>query len=364
VLPDASVLKNAPPGEILTQTTRGLDKPTTEDVRVLKDSRGGRLMAEIVLGIGSSHGPTMNTPPERWAELGEKDLQDARFDFASLLKDPRPGIDSQLTLEKFTERYSALQHDVDALNTIMQDARPDVIVVLSNPHGGVTQDVMQPTFGVHLDDAPPQVEGPARPGGPDRLGTRAAEQPRRSGPRYPTDGELAREIMNGMVEEGFDVAACFQSSPGQGLDGSYNLLYQRYDTEQKIPYVPVLVSRYLPNQATPRRCYEFGQALARVINRSDSGKRVAVMASGGLSHQIIDEELDRTVIDALTSGNSEALGAISRDRLNFAPGTPEILNWVAVAGAMAPKVMTLIDYVPCYRSKAGTGHGCTFGYWK
>jgi hypothetical protein len=320
-------------------------------------------MAEIVLGIGSSHGPTMNTPPERWPELGEKDMQDARFDCASLLRNPRPGIEQELTLEKFTERYHALQRDVDALNSIIQEARPDTVVVLSNPHGGVTQDVMQPTFGIHLDDPPPVVDAPARRGRAESEHG-AAERRHRSGPQYPTDGELARQIMNGMIEEGFDVAACFQSAPGKGLDGSYNLLYQRYDREQEIPYVPVLVSRYLPNQATPKRCYEFGQALARVIDRLDSGKRVAVMASGGLSHQIIDEDLDRVVIEALTTGNAEALGSIPRDRLNYAPGTPEILNWIGVAGAMAPRVMTLLDYVPCYRSKAGTGHGCTFGYWK
>jgi len=26
--------------------------------------------------------------------------------------------------------------------------------------------------------------------------------------------------------------------------------------------------------------------------------------------------------------------------------------------------MTLIDYVPCYRSEAGTGSGMGFAYWK
>jgi hypothetical protein len=26
--------------------------------------------------------------------------------------------------------------------------------------------------------------------------------------------------------------------------------------------------------------------------------------------------------------------------------------------------MQLVDYQPCYRSPAGTGHGVTFGYWK
>jgi len=54
-------------------------------------------MAQIVLGIGSSHGPTMNTPPDRWLELGEKDMQDARFDFATLLQNRRAGIEDELT---------------------------------------------------------------------------------------------------------------------------------------------------------------------------------------------------------------------------------------------------------------------------
>ena len=60
----------------------------------------------------------------------------------------------------------------------------------------------------------------------------------------------------------------------------------------------------------------------------------------------------------------DELCALPRDRLNRAPGTPEILNWVACAGALDPTAMTLIDYVPCYRSSAGTGHGVTFGYWR
>jgi hypothetical protein len=50
--------------------------------------------------------------------------------------------------------------------------------------------------------------------------------------------------------------------------------------------------------------------------------------------------------------------------LNRGPGTPEILNWVTVAAAMAPTRMKLVGYTPCYRSIAGTGHGICFGYWK
>jgi hypothetical protein len=301
----------------------------------------------------------MNTPPEGWLELGRRDTQDARYDYASLR--PKQGIELELTEEKLRQRHAAVQNAIAALRDVVLAAAPDAVVVFSNPHGGIAPDRPQPTFGIHLNDAPPLVEGVANQ---ERRAPQAAPASTDGGStQYPTDGALARELMDGLIEEGFDVAANFQSRPGAGLDGAFNLLYQKFDTDAKIPYVPVVISRYLPNQATPRRVYEFGQAVRRVLERSGT-KRIAVMGSGGLSHQVIDEELDETVLDALQNGKPEVLCSLDRKRLNAAPGTPEILNWVACAGVMAPKTMTLIDYVPCYRSLAGTGHGNTFGYWK
>jgi 3-O-methylgallate 3,4-dioxygenase len=327
-------------------------------------------LAEIVLGFAASHGPTMTTPPEKWAELGAKDVQDPRFDFATLK--PKAGIEQEITIERQRERYAAIQEGIKKLADVLHEANPDVVVVFSNPHGGVRADLMQPTFGVHLNDAPPSTEGPPMPGrnrgegGAPPAGRAAPEAPAnpRDTTQYPTDGDLARHLMSGLIEEGIDVAANFQSKPGLGLDGAYNLLFQQFDKEAKYPYVPVLISRYLPNQATPKRTYEMGQAVRRVIERWDSPKRVAIMGSGGLSHQVVDEDLDQSVIDALTEGDTQALFNIDRVQLNRAPGTPEILNWVATAGVMEPKTMTLIDYIPAYRSLAGTGHGNTFGYWK
>jgi 3-O-methylgallate 3,4-dioxygenase len=316
----------------------------------------------------------MNTPPEKWHELGEKDTRDTRFDFSSL--HPKANMEAEITIEKMRERYAAVQQGIAALGDVMRAAKPDVIVVFSNPHGGVTTDLMQPTFGIHLNDAPPHTEGAAMRGADGNVavatGPRTARDAKvaagapqqRDMRQYPTDGDLARHLMKGLIEEEIDVAANFQSMPGAGLDGAFNLLFQQFDKDASIPYVPVLISRYLPNQATPGRVYKFGQAVRRVIDRWDSGKRVAVMGSGGLSHQVIDEELDRRVIDALQEGDVDSLSAIDVEQLNRAPGTPEILNWIACAGAMAPTNMTLIDYIPCYRSLAGTGHGNTFGYWK
>ena len=88
---------------------------------------------------------------------------------------------------------------------------------------------------------------------------------------------------------------------------------------------------------------------------------MAVIGSGGLSHFIIDEALDQQVIKALQSKDAEAVYALPRQRLNS--GTSEIRNWIAAAGAVEHLPMTLIDYVPCYRSPAGTGCAMGFAQW-
>jgi hypothetical protein len=90
--------------------------------------------------------------------------------------------------------------------------------------------------------------------------------------------------------------------------------------------------------------------------------RVAVIASGGLSHFVVDEELDRRVLDALVARDPGPLRAIPRK--NLRSGTSEILNWITAAGALENLRASVVDYVPGYRSPAGTGAGMAFAYWK
>src|SRR5437667_12230178 len=94
---------------------------------------GGSRMADIVLGFAASHGPTMNTPPDKWLELGQKDVQDVRYDYTSLR--PKDGIEKELDPELMAERYAAVHRAIDKLRDRMFAAKPDVIVVFSNPHG-------------------------------------------------------------------------------------------------------------------------------------------------------------------------------------------------------------------------------------
>ena len=76
------------------------------------------------------------------------------------------------------------------------------------------------------------------------------------------------------------------------------------------------------------------------------------------------KELDAKVIQAMETGNEELLKEIPENV--FKVGTAEIKNWFAVISAMNAEGRKYhsIDYVPCYRSEAGTGNAMAFGYWE
>ena len=89
--------------------------------------------------------------------------------------------------------------------------------------------------------------------------------------------------------------------------------------------------------------------------------KIAIVASGGLSHFIIDEALDQQVLQGITRKQRELLDSLPMNKLNS--GNSEIRNWIAAAGAMQDMSVKLIDYVPAYRSEAGTGCGMAFARW-
>ena len=90
---------------------------------------------------------------------------------------------------------------------------------------------------------------------------------------------------------------------------------------------------------------------------------MAVIASGGLTHFVVEEDLDQEVLAALRAKDGAALRRLPLER--FESGTSEIRNWIALAGALAATdlQMQLVDYVPCYRSLAGTGNAMGFAEW-
>ena len=134
-------------------------------------------------------------------------------------------------------------------------------------------------------------------------------------------------------------------------------------TEGTIPTVPIMLNTYYPpNQPTPKRCYNLGQALKDAIESWPKDLRVGILASGGLSHFVVDEGLDQAALTGMQAKSVEQLMALPREKINS--GSSEIRNWIVVTGATEDLDMDVVDYVPCYRSPAGTGCAMGFATWE
>jgi hypothetical protein len=242
----------------------------------------------------------------------------------------------------------------------LQRAEVDVVVVFGDDQHEQFQDDNMPTFAIYHGKSLPVVTHTGR----NPAAWKSAEERgwAKTAPEYEADHVLAGHLIRSLVEAEFDIARCNKLRPEIGVGHAFSFLYRRVLPGGKLPMVPVMVNTYYPpNQPTPKRCYAFGQAVRRAIESWDGDKRVAVMASGGLSHVVIDEEIDAMTIDGLRNKKPEVLWRLPRERLWG--GTSEILNWVALAGAAESMELKYLEYVTTYRSPAATGCGMGFAYW-
>ena len=317
-------------------------------------------MAEIVIGVATSHSPQLSIRAKDWEHLLKKDETDPRLDYPALLKRAKRGIEAELTPEKFRQRDEACLKAVKDLGDALREAKPDVVVVVGDDQHEQFHDDNMPTFAIYHGKSLPVVTHTGR----NPAAWKDAEEHgwAATAPEYETDPALAEHLIRALNAAEFDIARCNKLRPEIGVGHAFSFLYRRVLPGSKIPMVPVMVNTYFPpNQPTPKRCYHFGRAVRQAIESWDSHKRVAVMASGGLSHVVIDEEIDRRVIDGLKNKDAEALFGLPRERLWG--GTSEILNWVALAGAMEDRDLRYLEYVTTYRSPAATGCGMGFAYW-
>lgn len=318
-------------------------------------------MAQIVIGIGTSHSPQLSIRAKDWGELLKKDETDPRLDYPELVKRAKPGLAAELTSEKFRQRDEACLKGVKNLGDALQKANADVVVVFGDDQHEQFHDENMPTFAIYHGKSLPVVRD-------NKIRSSGWKDAERQGwaetaSEYETAADLANHLIRSLVDAEFDIARCNRLREEVGVGHAFSFLYRRILPGSKVPMVPVMVNTYYPpNQPTPKRCYSFGQAVRKAIESWDSNERVAIMASGGLSHVVIDEEIDAMTIDGLKNKKPETLFRLPRERLWG--GTSEILNWVALAGAMEDRELKYFEYVTTYRSPAATGCGMGFAYWQ
>jgi 3-O-methylgallate 3,4-dioxygenase len=327
-------------------------------------------MARIVLGIGSSHTPMLNTKLDDWPRFIELDRlrqhldkQGSPVSYDQLLALAGERVARELTPEVLTQRYHGALRHVEALGAALLRAKLDALVIVGDDQKELYQTDNLPSVLIYHGATIRNVPLKHRPGPSWAFDASARYYEPETPKDYPVDAPLALHIVNHLIDHDFDVAVADHLPEGRGEGHAFGFVHRRLLNGAELPVVPIFLNTYYaPNQPTPRRCHALGRAIRAAIASWPGAQRIGVIASGGLSHFTVDEALDARVVRALRERDTEALCTLPRELLNS--GNSEIRNWICMAGATEHLGLRSIDYIPAYRTPAGTGAGLCFAIWE
>jgi len=330
-------------------------------------------MAQLVAAFGSSHSIMLVSRREDWQHgfrvIDAKnphyyDRNGDKTDYEALLAAAPAGAEAMVTPEKMGERYDAAEAAMDHLGQRILEARLDVLLIVGDDQTELFRTTNNPAFAIYFGDT---IRNTARE--PAAAGDNWVKSARmwRHEPEadrdYPVKSDLAEWLIRQLCDRDFDIAAMDGMEHGKFEGHAFQFVHRRLLKELALPVIPVILNTFdPPNQPTPRRCVALGKALRELIAAWPEDLRVGVIASGGLSHFVVDEALDRKVISAIRSKDSATLAAL--DPRHLQAGSSEIRNWLVVGEMARDLGMEWIEYVPGYRSPALTGTGLAFAAWK
>lgn len=207
----------------------------------------------------------------------------------------------------------------------LDEVKPDVAVVLYNDHGlNFFLDKM-PTFAV---GAAPEYHNADEGWGIPTLA--------------PTQGDvdLSWHLINKLVDREFDITTCQEMLVDHAFTIPLKLFWPQ--SPCPIPAVPVCINTVQFPLPSAKRCYAFGQAIGDAIRSWDSDKKVVVIGTGGLSHQLdgeragfINKDFDLKFMESMIHDPAWAT-QFSIHELVEKTGTQgvELLMWLAARAAV------------------------------
>jgi 3-O-methylgallate 3,4-dioxygenase len=296
-------------------------------------------MAELTGFLAMSHGPQLMVKPDQWNVLHDrtKDLP------------VRPELASE-TLDEKWAKFDRCMRAIEVLRGKIEAWKPDVLLMVADDQHENILDDANPPFTVYI-------------GGDFEASTSLGyfKEPKSANrTKYKADQKMAEGILDKLMGAGFDPAYSKLLRYEGGMGHAFARVLKFLTPQADIPVVAVMVNTYFPPAPTAKRCVDFGKALAQAVQAIPNDKKVAMIASGGLSHTILDEALDNQILDAIRKNDIATLAAVPSSTLMA--GTSEIRNWFVVAAA-ADRAGEVVDYVPAYRKPTGLGCGMGFAYW-
>jgi OH-DDVA oxygenase len=337
-------------------------------------------MAQIVLGVWTTHGPQLNTTPEEWmlrvpADKARKHWFNGRSYAFDELVEIRKGecLAERATLEARTKHHAACQAAIAALAKIWAEASPDCCVIFGNDQRELMLPSLQPAYTIYYGNTFWNGPIPERRSAKLPPGIRESEWANRPAERteYPGIPDLAKRLLAAGIDEGWDFAASNawpEYEPDHhhaGTPHAFAYILRRVMEDRAVPTLPIITNTFFPpNQPRPWRCFDLGKLVHRIVSDWDADLRVAIVGSGGMTHFVINEEFDRQLIAAIQDRDEALLRGVDPNLMM--DGTSELLNWISAAGCMFQTRLSgpLIDYVPCYRTEAGSGTAQGFLAWQ
>jgi hypothetical protein len=329
-------------------------------------------VSRIVLGLATSHSPLLTFDVDTWIEKAADDMRrklnpsDGRMiSYEELRAERGEPYAAQAQRGPLEAQRQQCQRSLDRLADALEEAKPDAVVIVGDDQAELFSLANMPAISIFYgervvthpwgdvdEDMPPWKRAAAAGYGMDHVHT------------YKGAPDLAMAAIEGLIARGVDIAAAAEviDPKTAGFGHAYGFIVERLFRGREYPMLPVLLNTYFrPNVPTAARCYDVGKALGETL-RGWGDLRLAVVASGGLSHFVTDTELDRGVMDAIAAGDAAHLRAVPPQALRS--GSSEILNWILAAGALADLKVDFSDYLPIYRTPAGSGIGMGFMTWR
>lgn len=208
----------------------------------------------------------------------------------------------------------------------MAGVAPDVAIIVYNDHASAFSLELTPTFTLGLADRfRPADQGYGRRKVPDVIG----------------HADLAIHLLERLVEDEFDMAQALEMDVDHGLTVPLSI-FCGTPAAWPFPVVPLAVNVIKYPQPTARRCFRLGQAIGRAVASYPQDVRVAVIGTGGMSHQLQGERaglwnprFDRAFLDDLAA-DPDRLAGLDHVTLVREAGSEgmELIMWLVMRGAL------------------------------
>ncbi len=227
----------------------------------------------------------------------------------------------------------------------LKEVKPDVAVVFYNDHGlNFFLDKM-PTFAV---GAATEYRNADEGWGIPTL------------PPFKGEVDLSWHIINHLVDKEFDITTCQEML----VDHAFTLPLKLFWPEEiPVTTVPVCINTVQFPLPSAKRCLALGREVGHAIESWDSDKKVVVIGTGGLSHQLdgqragfINKPFDLKFMDSLVNDPSWAT-QFTIPELVEKTGTQgvELVMWLAARGAVPGPVRQVASnyHIPISNTAAG-----------